>query len=106
MSYQNQLYKVYIQTSGYLPVQSVSRTIMVSIGVLDEIELMVLLRIPPLTAFDDLCNNCFTCDAVWESDYHLFLEEKREVGAGITFGCKILCLNLLGDTLCDGELVI
>ena len=79
---------------------------MVSIGVLDEIELMVFLCIPPLTAFDDFCNDCFTCGVVWQSDYHLSLEERREVGGGITFGCKVLGLNLLCDALCYGDLVI
>jgi hypothetical protein len=55
---------------------------MVSIGVLDEIELMVVLRIPPLTAFNDLCNNCFACGVVWQSDHRLSLEEKRGGGRG------------------------
>jgi hypothetical protein len=44
---------------------------MVSIGVLDEIELMVILRIPPLAAFDDFRDDLFTCGVVWQSDYHV-----------------------------------
>lgn len=79
---------------------------MVSIGVLDEIELMVVLRIPPLTSFDNLRNDLFTCDVVRRSELSFIPRETRGVEGDLTLRRKVLGLNLLCDALCNGELVI
>jgi len=86
--------------------QSMSGTL-VSIRVLEEIELVVVLCVPPLPAFGDLGNDLFTCERAVGSGSWIRLScvvDLGEMGV-LTFGRKVLRLNLLCNALGDGELV-